>query len=180
MALIKKCELSQSRLKEVLTYYPDTGRFIRVSSNGAEKPCGYIDKQKSNSYRKIDVDGVRYYAHRLAWLYVHGVFPEFDIDHIDRDSTNNRLSNLRHIERKHNCKNGSLRKSNTSGFNGVHFDKAKGAWISQIKVDGKRVRCRQFKNKCDAIKERKKWNDEFGFSEQHGRKKPQNLFVQSK
>jgi len=171
MSKARRSNLTQEELKSILTYYPDTGRFIRILNNGAEKVCGYIDRQNTTGYRKISIGGVKHYAHRLAWLYMTGVFPEFDVDHIDRDGTNNKWVNLRHIERKYNCKNGSLRKSNTSGFNGVHFDKNKSAWIAQIKVDGKRVRCRQFSDKCDAIMERKKWNDEFGFDKTHGSKR---------
>lgn len=61
-----------------------------------------------------------------------------EVDHIDGDKLNNQLSNLRlcsHQQNQHNRR--FLNKNNTSGFKGVFFDKRRGAWYCQIKVNGK-------------------------------------------
>jgi len=66
--------ITQAGLKELLNYNPETGDFAWVKS---KKPAGGIS---SYGYRRIIIDGKEHKAHRLAWLYTHGVFPEDQID----------------------------------------------------------------------------------------------------
>src|SRR5215475_15293516 len=94
-----KPQLTQARLKEVLDYDPDTGvfRWKQRSAQGVRinDVAGSIHRTegKHRDYVRINVDAKHYLGHHLAWLWAYGRFPK-EIDHIDRDGTNNRLSNL--------------------------------------------------------------------------------------
>jgi len=117
--------LTQSRLKELLTYYPESGEFFwNRTRPGVNKdaPVG----TKSNGYLRVSVDGRRIMAHRLAWLYMTGEMPPEFIDHINRNGMDNRFSNLRLASRSENAQN-------TRG-KGVHFNSRIQKYISQISV----------------------------------------------
>jgi len=83
----------------------------------------------------LKVDGVKYQAHRLAWLYVYGYLPENDIDHIDRIKGNNRIENLREVSKVCNLRNTGNIRSNTSGVKGVSFINKKHKWQAQIMIN---------------------------------------------
>lgn len=85
----------------------------------------------------IGVDGTKYLAHRLAWLYMTGEWPEFEIDHINRSRADNRWDNLRKADRREQSGNIALPSHNTSGRKGVCWDKSRGKWIVHIKIDGR-------------------------------------------
>ncbi|WP_353511490.1 HNH endonuclease signature motif containing protein [Escherichia sp. 10290] len=89
------------------------------------------------------MDGVRYFAHRLAWLYVYGEWPKQEIDHIDRNRRNNAISNLRDVSRVVNALNVGPRNSN-AGIKGVTFCQARNQWQAQINVSGKNITLGRF------------------------------------
>ena len=138
-------QLSQMRLRSLLDYDAETGRFIWMerpektrydrawNAKHASKPAGGIDFR---GYHVIRVDRVLYGAHRLAWLYVTGEFPG-EIDHINRDRADNRFSNLRACSHAENTRNTTLRKDNAAGLKGVHrhYD---GRWRASIAHSGRR------------------------------------------
>jgi hypothetical protein len=112
-------ELTQERLKKLLSYDPDTGVFIwlvRPSHShvhvgdlaGTKDPSGYI---------YIKISGKRYFAHRLAWLYVYGEWPRHNIDHKDGIGDNNRIANLRDVTQSINAQN--IKKANADSKTGV-------------------------------------------------------------
>ena len=71
-ATIAVMTLTQARLKELLDYQPDTGKFTwKINRTGFAKAGSYAGANKTGGYRQIRVDGTMYAAHRLAWLYVH-------------------------------------------------------------------------------------------------------------
>ena len=126
--------ITQKRLKELVSYDPDTGRFTLLIAS-ARRPVGTVFTVKyPNHYIKISLDGRAYEAHRLAWFYVHGVFPH-RIDHKDRVRTNNKIENLRPATYSQNMYNTPMRRSNTSGFKGVSF--VKGRWQASCGVNKK-------------------------------------------
>lgn len=133
--------VTAERLREKLRYEPETGVFNWRSS-------GDVAGHSGKRYWYIKVDNVKYYAHRLAWLYMTGEWPEHGIDHIDGDRYNNRFSNLRDIPQGENVRNSSLRSDNTSGLRGVC---ARGRrWVAAIGVNRKTVTLGSFATKEEA------------------------------
>lgn len=105
----------------------------------------------SKGYVQIKIKGRLYLAHRLAWLYVHGVFPDSHLDHIDRNPKNNAIANLRICSRPENHQNLGLRSNNTSGVTGVSWNKRSGQWLAYINVNGVRHRIGLFSDKSAAV-----------------------------
>lgn len=101
-------------------------------------------------YIIIRLDGVNYRAHRLAWFYTHGSWPEKDLDHKDLNRTNNKLRNLRKASRSQNMTNIKAHKDSTSGIKGVYFNKEKSKWVARINQYGKCIFHAYYENKEDA------------------------------
>lgn len=150
-------ELTQDRLKELLHYDSETGVFTwRVSrcSVKAGDTAGNVNVK--TGHRQIWIDRVRYYAHRLAWLYVCGCWPCDKIDHINGDTDDNRIANLREATQQQNSRNRKLSCNNTSGYSGVRWHSLTGKWLVQIAVPGKgQTHVGLFSDKDEAICARK-------------------------
>ena len=97
-------------------------------------------------------------------------FPLFDIDHLDGNGMNNKWNNLKQKTRSYNMKNARMSSTNTSGFNGVHWNKQCKKWEVQIKHNNKKICGGLFIDKNDAIAKRIKMNTEYNFSKRHGLK----------
>ena len=130
--------ITQSRLKELLHYDPETGVFTWAVRRNGIRNGGVAGGLDAKGYRKIGVDGRLYLAHRLAWLYVHGVWPQAQMDHRNGVHDDNRISNLREATNAQNSQNRALHANNTSGFPGVTWFWQRRKWMSQITFDGKR------------------------------------------
>lgn len=129
--------LTQTRLKELLHYDPESGSFTRKARSAVRcrgKVGDVLGSINSRGYLTISVDNKKYQAHRLAWLLTHGEFPPDQIDHINGIKTDNRIANLRPATRQENGQNSKKRKDNTSGFKGASFDKQRGKWKAVISV----------------------------------------------
>lgn len=119
--------LTQARLKELIHYCPKTGEFTRLSSV-RNAPAGRIaNKNNTKGYVQIMVDGMRYLKHRLAFLYVEGIFPSLQVDHINRDKTDTRWANLRHATPALNA----LNKNKSSG-SGVSVNSRAKVFVARI------------------------------------------------
>jgi hypothetical protein len=136
---MKKTELTQERLKQLLSYDPETGVFrwrVALSSRG---PVGSIAGcVNSRGYRMIRVGGKGYRSARLAWLYVYGEWPREVADHIFGDKLDDRISKLRSVTTHQNCMNRKMSENNTSGFRGVYWHRLAKKWYAQIRIN-KRV-----------------------------------------
>lgn len=142
-------------------YDPETGRIMRKETGEpafATLHAGYLKGSVCNS---------RCYAHRVIWKMVHGVEPKF-IDHINGDTTDNRLINLRAVEFAENCRNRKLPTNNTSGIMGVSWCSRQKSWMGTIRYDGRR-HAKWFKSKDEAALWRKDMEVTLGFHENHGR-----------
>lgn len=131
-------EVTQQRVRQLLRYCPDSGLFfwLQPPSNrvsvGSVAGCIGTD----SGYRIIMIDSRRYRAHRLAWLMVHGHWPDGQIDHINGQRADNRLANLRAVSQAENSQNiRAAMPFNTSGFLGA-TRRRNDRWTAQIVVDG--------------------------------------------
>jgi hypothetical protein len=128
------------RLKELLKYDPESGEFIRL------KTVGYNHKADEGSVAGsirirhicIKIDARPLLAHRLAYLYMTGVSPEGEIDHINMNGLDNRWSNLRLATPSQNKCNVRARIDNKLGLKGVHRAKEGGKYKVQIGIKGKK------------------------------------------
>jgi len=133
--------ITQEQLKERLHYEPETGVFTWLNGRRKAKTAGW-----KNTYEylqiKLTVDGVtkQYLAHRLAWFYMFGKWPK-EIDHINRDRSDNRLCNLRLANRSQALIN-RFTKHEASGFRGTNLDARVNKWQAQIgtTINGERRR----------------------------------------
>jgi hypothetical protein len=118
-------------------------------------------------YVRVKILDKFYLAHRLIWALHTGKDFSEDIDHINGNRKDNKISNLRAVNRAENTRNRCLSKSNTSGVMGVYFDKREKKWQAQTVFKGNL--CRQaFKNFDEAVLARSAQVDEVGFSKRHG------------
>lgn len=124
--------LTAERLREVLDYDPETGLFVWKMKTADCVHVGSIaGGMDEKGYIRMRVDGRRYRAHRLAWLWMTGEWPSRGIDHRDTDRANNRWANLRVASSSQNIANSRLRSDNTSGFKGVSKFK-NGQWRAEV------------------------------------------------
>lgn len=123
--MAKRSVLTAARLRELLHYNPSTGKFTRVITERAKRKVG----RDAHGYLSIGVDYQRYLAHRLAFLYMTGKWPDGDVDHIDGDPSNNCWSNLRSVTRSQNNLNRHrLDARNKSGHTGVRWHEKMKKW----------------------------------------------------
>ena len=144
--------LDQATLRSLVHYDPETGVFTWLRREEADRHSKawntrYASKNAgsimSHGYVEITLGTgekrERYTAHRLAWLYIHGEFPEGQIDHANRDRADNRICNLRLATQTQNNHNMSLRSDNTSGAKGVCWVAKLKKWLVRIWVSGRCV-----------------------------------------
>jgi len=131
--------ITQSRLKERLHYDPETGVFEWLVKPRSAKKGEIVGGVGKNGYWRIAVDGERYLAHRLAWMYVYGKWPDDEIDHKNGNKLDNRISNLREASRSQNLANTKTRKDSTHGLKGVSFHKRDGKYMTRIMAEKKRI-----------------------------------------
>lgn len=127
-------------LLALLAYDPDTGHFTWKSARGGSaKPGTIAGAIDGNGYRNIRVLRKLYKAHRLAWFYVHGKWPDKDIDHADGNKENNAIENLREASEAQNVGNSKVRSDNKSGFKGVYLAAGcKRRWVARITENGRK------------------------------------------
>lgn len=129
---------NQDDLKKCLKYEIKTGEFkwiIRISKKvKVGDTAGTFDKK---GYCRIAIKGIRYQAHRLAWLYIYGHFPKEYIDHIDGNPRNNRIENLRECTLAENSQNIRAHIDAFSKYVGVSWYKRYGKWRAKIQLNGK-------------------------------------------
>lgn len=131
--------LSQERLRELLSYDPETGIFTWRVDRGANRCAGKVaGGLNEDGYVIIEINGRSYGAHRLAWLYMKGCWPAQLIDHEDGIRARNVFSNLRDSNRRHNGEN--QRKAHTGKKSGkllgTYRRKPHHRWCAMIRVHG--------------------------------------------
>jgi hypothetical protein len=133
-----KSQLTIEYLRSQLYYDENSGNFTWLVSNSSQSEIGKIAGcvDSSIGYRNISItiDGKahKFKAHRLAWLYVYGVWPAKNIDHIDRNKLNNRISNLREATQQENMRNYTKQPNKSSRYLGVSWHKVRKKWQAKI------------------------------------------------
>ena len=131
-----KNDLTAERLRSLLHYDPETGIFTRLVTSGrnrwlAGSPAG-TPHSGHGGYTQIRIANRRYYAHRLAFLYMTGAIPAY-VDHVNCDRSDTRWANLRPASQTENNRNGPVRRSNKLGIKGVYRHRRK--FVARITVD---------------------------------------------
>lgn len=159
------CKISQDELKSMCLYSPDTGLF-------SLKHIKEIHAGKS-TYLYARINGQQITLHRLAFLYMSGYMPE-QIDHINGDGQDNRWCNIRSVTKSENMKNRHINCNNRSGFTGVYWVNHLSKWQAAIKNNNKKIYLGSYESIIDAVSARIRANKEYGFHENHGRKRINN------
>lgn len=136
----KQIDIPIEEFKKFFHYNPDTGALswkvfppkFRKGSIQLGEPIG-----KGRKYAQLMFKKQHLLIHRVAWLLYTGKWPEKQLDHINRDTTDNRIENLREATHTENQRNRAKGKKNTSGFKGVSWITREQKWMAGIKVDGK-------------------------------------------
>lgn len=174
-------------LRQLLRYEPETGQLFwlqrsealfkdsrrgrkhdaiswnsRFAGKVAGTPC-------SDGYLKVSIFNRRYGAHRLAWMLHYGVRPAGVIDHINGRTNDNRIFNLRDVTHLENSRNARLASSNTSGVNGVSWNRQRGKWSAYIGRDGRQVHLGLFLTKAEAMAARAAADAVCMYHPNHGR-----------
>ncbi len=140
--------LDQATLKSQFDYDQITGLFTRLYSIHGNPLRRQITDANCNGYIVFEICGRKEYAHRMAWLWVHGVQPCV-IDHINGIKTDNRICNLRDVVPQVNLQNRkNFRRNPMSALQGVSPSLKK--WTARISVDRKTIHLGSFETKDEA------------------------------
>lgn len=178
--------ITQQDLQKLLSYDAQTGDLIwrhrpremfSEGYNGGETSwktwnSRYAGRLASNvgsgEYVRVNIMGKRYFAHRLIWMMVNGEWPQ-EIDHINGNRNDNRLCNLRAVDRQENLRNLARRSDNSSGVTGVSYAKRENRYVAYITVDSHTKVIGRFDTLEAATMARKQAEQDNGYHANHGR-----------
>lgn len=129
--------LTAVRLREVLSYSPETGEFIRLLPCKGCRVGDLVGSMSAHGYMRTKIDGEHHFLHHLAFLYVTSSWPRYGIDHRDGNRARNVYTNLRDVPLRVNIQN--KRKAaadNKACLLGVSPSES-GRWRASIGVNGK-------------------------------------------
>jgi hypothetical protein len=123
------------KYKERLSYCPEAGVFTWLKTDCKKKTLIVAGTKDKEGYIRIHIFGKKVAAHRLAWLFTHGVWPKEQIDHINGVRDDNRIENLREATKTQNGYN----RAAIRGLKGVDFNKASAKVKARVRVEGRSV-----------------------------------------
>jgi hypothetical protein len=146
-------------LKEHLGYDPETGDLWWCKQTRGRTLFTPLGKGSRTEYIQVGFEKQVYFAHRLIFAMAHGYWPG-EVDHINCNKRDNRISNLREVTRSQNLTNKGLKSNNTSGVTGVSWDSTAKSWRAYVRVGGTAVfrRARSFEA---AVELRKKLENQY-------------------
>lgn len=106
-------------------------------------------------------------AHRVAWAHYYGEWPNSLLDHINGQRHDNRIANLRVVNKIENARNAKMNANNTSGATGVSF--RGNAWIARISDGRKLIQLGTFATIEEAVAARQAAERSLQYHENHGR-----------
>lgn len=151
---------SQEYLLANFSYCAETGQIVRLKNGkrafGARNSDGYLQGRCA---------GVRtpFRAHRIAWKMHYGTDPQ-EIDHINGDRADNRISNLREVTHIENQRNRRVSRNNTSGISGVRWHSRDRCWFAQINILGRAKHLGSFQTREAAAAARMAAEEQLGFA----------------
>lgn len=173
---------TQARLTQLFKYDPSTGKLywntrpvwefksVSASLTWNRRFAGKeaFTATRPDGYRCGSIDYKMYQAHRIIYKMVYDAEPE-QIDHLDRNRSNNAITNLAASSAQENSKNSQKYSSNTSGHVGVSWDTVRRKWTAQIRVNYKVINLGRFMNIDDAIAARAAAEVKYNFNPNHGK-----------
>lgn len=125
--------LSKEQLLDIFEYR-DGELYWKIATTNRHKSDRMAGSMHPSGYKYTGIYGKRYKNHRIIFMMHHGYLPK-EIDHIDRNPSNNRIENLRESNRVLNMQNTGTRKNNKSGIPNVCWHKANGKWSVKMNVN---------------------------------------------
>lgn len=118
---MRRTDITHADLLSLLHYDPETGVFTWCKRRKHASLGAVAGSITNYGYISIKVRGVKYFAHRLAWFYINGAWPAFDIDHKNLIRADNRIANLREATSQQNKFNRRVLVNSRSGVKGVSY-----------------------------------------------------------
>lgn len=131
------------RLCELFTM-DENGRLFRRVPCRRVRPGVEAGGAKGFGYRSVFVDGRDYYCHLVVFALANGRWSAHQVDHINGVRSDNRPENLREATSRQNNQNSGMKKSNKSGYKGVHWETRSGRWVARIRTATKRYHLGSF------------------------------------
>ncbi|WP_459176977.1 HNH endonuclease signature motif containing protein [Ewingella americana] len=136
----------------LFTYCKTTGLIYWKVSRGCIKKGSIVKSMNSHGYSRVMINKVSYRTHRVIWEMHHGEIPDgMFIDHIDGDFGNNRIENLRVVNKEGNAKNMPARCDSKTGITGVSWSNRHNLWQAYININNQRIHLGWY-SKSDFIK----------------------------
>ena len=157
--------MTPEQLRELFYWNAESGEIFWRERYGRRQAFVSVQTQ---GYLYGKVKGKNYLAHRVLWALENGKWPDGEIDHINQNKKDNRISNLHVVSHTENNRNKGVYKNNTSGTPGVCRTKA-GKWRSYITVHKKQIHVGVFDCLEKAKAARSKACQEYMFSKNHGK-----------
>lgn len=128
-------DLSADYVRELFTYDSVSGDLRWAKPRQGIRIGQRAGNTCPRGYKTVVIDYRKYQVHRIIWLWVHGAWPTHEIDHRDRNASNNALRNLRDATRSNNFANKAAHSNKIGGLKGAYYDKRRGTWFSSICKD---------------------------------------------
>lgn len=142
---------SIEHLNEIFVYHPNTGDLYWSELSKNKRKGRKCEVLSSKGYIRVSIDGRTYAAHRVVFAMATGKWPDDQIDHINGDKADNRISNLREANNRENNRNKKVFSNNRLGVKGVYKRPASGRYQARIMHCGKSICLGTFLSKEDAI-----------------------------
>ena len=149
-------EQLKNKILKCLSYNPEDGIFNWICDRPNGIKAGSLAGYRSSNYLAVSIDSEDIYLHRLAFVFMTGDWPKGYVDHINRDSKDNRWSNLRDTDMTQNMYNAKRRSDNTSGRKGVARSTYTKNWMAYIIYKGRQKHLGFFDTFEEAVAAREK------------------------